>query len=131
MDWYIQVWKKYAVFSGRARRKEYWYFALFNTLVLIGLAVIDGILRGVPIYRVATLVLLILYYLAVIIPAFAVSVRRLHDTGHSGWWMCIGFIPLIGAIILLAFHATDSQPGENRYGASPKLRSGFEPTPIG
>lgn len=131
MGWYIEVWKKYAVFEGRSRRREYWYFALFNILIIIGLAVIAGILRDAPIYHAAALALLGLYYLAVLIPAISVSVRRLHDTGHSGWWLLVALIPFVGGVILLVFHVMDGQPGENPYGLNPKARSGFEPTPIG
>jgi uncharacterized membrane protein YhaH (DUF805 family) len=119
MNWYFQVLKKYAVFGGRARRKEYWYFVLFNILISIVLAIIDrvagtlsasggiGLLGG-------------LYMLAVLIPGLAVSVRRLHDTNRSGWWFLIVLVPLIGAIVLLVFFVQDSQPSENQYGPNPK-----------
>jgi uncharacterized membrane protein YhaH (DUF805 family) len=119
MNWYLEVLKKYAVFNGRARRKEYWYFLLFNIIVSIVLAVIDdvtgsfspeagmGLLGGI-------------YTLAVLIPSIAVSVRRLHDTERSGWWLLIGLIPLIGAIVLIVFMVQDSKPGQNQYGANPK-----------
>lgn len=117
MSWYLEVLKKYAVFSGRARRKEYWLFLLFNVLISIGLAIIEGAAgltyRGYGVLR-------FYYLLAVLIPWIAVSVRRLHDTGHSGWWLLISFIPLIGAIALLVFYLQDSQPGENQYGPNPK-----------
>jgi len=119
MNWYIKVLKQYADFSGRARRKEYWFFFLFNIIIGIGLAVIDsvtgtfneehgmGLLGGI-------------YMLAVLIPGLAVSVRRLHDTDRSGWWVLIGFIPLIGAIVLIVFMVLDSKPGRNQYGGNPK-----------
>lgn len=113
MNWYIEVLKKYAVFSGRARRKEYWFFILFNTIISFGLILVEvsaggpGIVVGI-------------YYLAVMIPSLAVLVRRLHDTNRSGWWLFINFIPLIGSIILLVFLVQDSQPDENRYGPNPK-----------
>jgi uncharacterized membrane protein YhaH (DUF805 family) len=113
VDWYLEVLKKYAVFSGRARRKEYWTFLLFN--IIIGL-VLGGIawLAGGPD------VLGSIYSLVVLIPGIAVSVRRLHDTDRSGWWLLIGLIPLIGAIVLLVLMAQDSQPGANQYGPNPK-----------
>ncbi len=114
MSWYVQVLKKYVVFGGRARRKEYWYFALFNLIFALVLGVIDGLVGTYS-------VLSSLYSLAVLLPAIGVSVRRLHDTGRSGWWLFIGLIPLIGAIILLVYMVSDSQAGTNEYGASPKL----------
>jgi len=116
-DWYMQVLKKYAVFSGRARRKEYWFFILWYVIISIGLAIIDSV-AGLHIGKAG--VLQTLYALALLIPSLAVAVRRLHDTGRTGWWLLIGLIPLIGAIVLLVFMFTDSQPGENEYGSSPK-----------
>ncbi len=116
MNWYVEVLKKYAVFDGRARRSEYWYFFLFNFiagfvlgLVDIGLAAVLGMgfLSG-------------LYGLAVLIPGIAVSVRRLHDTNRSGWWLLIGLIPVIGALVLLFFMVQDSTPGKNQFGDNPK-----------
>lgn len=113
MNYYIGCWKKFAEFSGRARRTEYWMFILFNFIVSLGVGLVDallgtgGILGG-------------LYNLAVLIPSFAVCARRLHDTDRSGWWMLIGLIPIIGWIILLVFLVTDSKPGANRFGANPK-----------
>ena len=119
MSWYLEVLKKYAVFSGRARRKEYWYFVLFNILASIVLGIIDGVTGC---FNAATGVGLLggIYSLAMIIPSISVSVRRLHDTGRSGWWLLIGLIPLIGAIVLLVFMVRDSFPDDNEYGASPK-----------
>ena len=111
MSWYLLVLKKYAVFSGRARRKEYWYFILFNAIIGIVLSLID-MLWGYPL-------LYWLYSLAVFLPALGVSIRRLHDTGRSGWWLLIGLIPLIGALILLIYMVSDSQEGTNQYGPSP------------
>ena len=119
MNWYVQVLKKYAVFSGRARRKEYWYFALFNFIIGFVLGLIDAVL-GLTMVGTSGL-LSSLYFLAVLLPTIGVSVRRLHDTGRSGWWILIGLIPLIGAIILLFYMVSDSQEGTNQYGPSPKL----------
>ena len=113
LKWYLEVLKQYAVFSGRARRKEYWLFVLFNTIIDLVLGVIEGLASGPGI-------LASIYSLAVLIPSIAVSVRRLHDTDRSGWWLLIVLIPLIGAIVLLVFMAQDSQPGENQYGPNPK-----------
>ena len=117
MEWYLAVLRKYAEFSGRARRKEYWMFFLFNFLIGCGLAILEltlGLAGGL--YGPLTL----LYSLAVLVPGLAVTVRRLHDTGRSGWWLLIGFVPLLGAIVLLVFMLTDGQPGPNQYGPNPK-----------
>ena len=121
MSWYVKVLKKYAVFSGRARRKEYWYFALFNFIIGLVLSLIDvsiGLLLGfLWFYGVLSWI----YYLAVLVPSIAVTVRRLHDTGRSGWWIFIGLIPFVGGIILFVYMVLDSQAGTNQYGPSPKL----------
>lgn len=118
MNWYLEVLKKYAVFSGRARRREYWFFALFNVIVTAVFAVLDNVLGfgGEAGYGVLTG----LYSLAILLPAIGVTVRRLHDTSHSGWWLLIVFIPIIGALILLYFTIKDSDPGANQYGPRPK-----------
>ena len=122
MSWYIQVLKNYAVFSGRARRKEIWYFVLISYIISTVLWWIDSLIGTYQIDNLWTIyVLFSLYGLAVLLPSIGVSIRRLHDTGRSGWWIFIGLIPLIGAIILLVFFVTDSQPGTNQYGPSPKL----------
>jgi uncharacterized membrane protein YhaH (DUF805 family) len=119
MHWYLSVLKQYAVFSGRARRKEYWMFVLFNLIFLIAALILDNVL-GTAIENVGYGLFYILYSLAVLIPALAVAVRRLHDIGKSGWWLFISFIPLIGGIWLLVLLATDGQAGENKYGPNPK-----------
>jgi len=119
MDWYLEALKKYAVFSGRARRKEYWYFALFNIIASIALGFIDG-LSGFFSPEAGIGLLGGLYSLAILIPSIAVSIRRLHDTDRSGWWLLISIIPLIGAIVLLVFLIQDSSPNDNRFGANPK-----------
>jgi uncharacterized membrane protein YhaH (DUF805 family) len=113
MNWYLDVLKKYAVFNGRARRTEYWMFFLFNIIIAIVLAVIEGIIGSPG-------VLGLIYGLAVLLPGIGVSIRRLHDTNRSGWWLLIGLVPVIGAIVLLVFFVQDSQPGENQYGPNPK-----------
>ena len=121
MSWYLQVLKKYAVFSGRARRKEYWYFSLFNMLIGIALALVDVSFNQ----EVGGGLLYAIYSLAVLIPGLAVCVRRLHDTGRSGWWLLIGFVPLIGIIVLIVFTAQDSHLGENQYGPNPKEATAY------
>ncbi len=118
MNYYTDVLKKYAVFSGRATRKEYWMFVLFNFIISIIIGIV-GSLSSLVI-RVDLSILSFLYLLAIIIPSIAVGVRRLHDTDHSGWWMFISLIPLVGTIILLVFLVTDSDAGENKYGQNPK-----------
>ena len=110
MNWYLAVLKKYAVFSGRARRKEYWTFFLVNLVI--------GFIGGfIPIINI----LVGIYCLAILIPGIAVAMRRLHDTNRSGFWLLITFIPIIGAIVLLIFFAQDSDEGANRYGPNPKV----------
>jgi uncharacterized membrane protein YhaH (DUF805 family) len=119
MNWYLEVMKKYVTFSGRARRKEYWMFVLVNGIIAFVLATIQS--ATVDSNGQSPLVILTsLYSLAVFLPSLAVSVRRLHDTGHSGWWYLIVLVPLIGAIVLLVWFVSDSQPGENQYGPNPK-----------
>ena len=117
MSSFIEVLKKYAVFSGRARRKEYWMYTLF---VVIIYAVLLGI--GIAIKAPA---IAIVFYVAILLPSLAVGVRRLHDIGRSGWWLLFGIVPLAGPITLLVFTCTDSQPGVNKYGPNPKEIDGI------
>jgi uncharacterized membrane protein YhaH (DUF805 family) len=120
MDWYLKVIRNYVGFSGRARRKEYWMFALINILISIVLGVVDGMF-GLKVGGEQGAGLLgLIYSLAILLPSIAVGVRRLHDTGRSGWWMLIAFVPLIGVIVLIVFFVLDSQPGSNEYGPNPK-----------
>jgi len=113
---YLEVLKKYAVFEGRARRKEYWTFFLVN----VAIAFVTGFIGGI--LGIAGLVnfVVVVCSLAILVPSIAVGIRRLHDTGRSGWWLLIGFIPLIGTIVLIVFMIADSVPGENEYGPNPK-----------
>jgi uncharacterized membrane protein YhaH (DUF805 family) len=120
MNWYLEVLKKYAVFNGRARRKEYWYFHLFNIIINTVLTVIEVITGSFSPEAGIGFLLGGIYALAVLIPGIAVSVRRLHDTERSGWWFLIVLVPIIGAIVLLVFMVQDSKPGQNQYGANPK-----------
>ncbi len=119
MNWYVKVLKNYAVFSGRARRKEYWMFVLFNFIFSVIAIILDNIL-GLAFENVGYGPIYLLYSLAVFIPSLAVSVRRLHDIGKSGWFILISLIPFIGPIWLLVLMCTDSEPGENDYGPNPK-----------
>jgi uncharacterized membrane protein YhaH (DUF805 family) len=113
MEWYIKVLQNYVGFQGRARRKEYWMFVVISFVISIILEVLQSVLH-------LRQVLTSLYSLAVLLPSLAVSIRRLHDTGRTGWWVLIGIIPIIGTIILLVFMFFDSQEGENKYGPNPK-----------
>jgi len=119
MNWYLIALKKYAVFSGRSRRKEYWYFYLFYILFIFVLTFIDVMIGT---YDAVAEIGLIggVFVLFMLIPLLATSVRRLHDTDRSGWWLLIALIPLIGAIVILVFTLQDSKPGENQYGSNPK-----------
>jgi uncharacterized membrane protein YhaH (DUF805 family) len=119
MNWYLKVMKNYVGFSGRARRKEYWMFYLFN-LIFAGIAAILDNVLGITIENYGYGPIFCLYYLIILLPALAVSVRRLHDVGKSGWFLLISFVPLIGAIWLLVLMVTEGQSGKNKYGVSPK-----------
>ena len=121
MNWFLIAMKKYATFSGRAQRTEYWYFILFYILILFGLSIIDSI-TGSFSAEAGIGLLGGLFSLALFIPSIAVGVRRLHDTGRSGWWLFIMLIPLVGAIVLLVFTVQDSSAGDNAYGPNPKSR---------
>ncbi|MNJ56322.1 Inner membrane protein YhaH [compost metagenome] len=114
MDWYLKVLKNYVGFEGRARRTEYWMFILFNFIVSIVLSIV-GALVGLD------SILAYVYAAAVLLPSLAVAVRRLHDTGRSGWMILLSLIPFIGSIILIVFMCQDSEPGENQYGPNPKI----------
>ena len=106
MNSYVAVLKKYGVFSRRAQRSEYWMFAIVNSLVVLALTFIAGA-TGLPLLGV----LGIGYSVAVLIPSLAVTVRRLHDTGRSGWWLLVGLVPYVGAIVILIFMLLDSERG--------------------
>jgi len=115
IDYYKLAFQRYADFEGRSRRSEYWYFVLFNTLAAYALLFLGGFVNpmaGVALYGV--------YLLAAIVPSFAVAVRRMHDVGKSGWLLLVSLIPLVGAILLLVWFITDSDPGVNQWGDSPK-----------
>ena len=120
MNWYITVLKKYAVFGGRARRKEYWYYYLISMIIGIVLTIID-VMTGSYNADAGMGILSGIYSFAVLIPTIAVGVRRLHDTNRSGWRMLFALIPLVGPIVLIVFLASDSKPDENQYGVNPKL----------
>jgi len=119
IDYYTGVLKNYAGFEGRARRAEYWQFVLGNVIVAVVLAILGALIKFPY--------LVILYYLAILVPTLAVGVRRLHDTSKSGWWLLIALVPFVGGIILLVFTCLDSTPGDNQYGPNPKGVGGGYP----
>jgi len=112
MSWYLMVWKKFAEFQGRSRRSEYWFFFLFNTLAAIVLFIIGSIVHFL-------FILYPLYVLAAFIPGLAVSVRRLHDAGKSGFWFFIVLVPIAGPIYILYLMCQPSQTASNTYGSVP------------
>ena len=116
MSWYLAVLKNYAGFSGRARRTEYWMFVLCNIVV----SIVIGILAPLIFSGIIANTIGWAYLLVVLIPSLAILARRLHDIDRSGWWILIGFIPLIGAIVIFIFSVLDSTPGTNSYGPNPK-----------
>lgn len=127
MNWYLEGFRKYATFSGRARRKEYWMFYLFNVLAMTVLSVpffISLAGEDAESGSMGLLSLPIIYILGTIIPWIALTTRRLHDTNRSGWWQLISFVPYIGGIVLFIFTLFDGTPGENDYGVDPKGRDG-------
>ncbi|MEU9292113.1 DUF805 domain-containing protein [Streptomyces sp. NPDC048266] len=117
MNWYLEAFKKYAVFSGRARRKEFWMFQLISLIVAIVLYGID-LAIGMPLLGS-------LYALAVLLPALGLLVRRLHDTDRSGWWILIGLVPLVGSIVLIVFTCLEGDQRENAHGPNPKLAPAY------
>jgi len=111
MEYFIDAFKKYADFSGRATRKQYWMFILFYIIIYIALTVIDVVLQ--------TFILGLIFSLALFIPSISIAARRLHDTGRTGWWQLIYLVPLIGLIVMIVFLVQDSHD-ENQYGPNPK-----------
>ncbi|MEQ1174908.1 DUF805 domain-containing protein [Acinetobacter lwoffii] len=113
IDWFVKGLKNYANFTGRARRKEFWFFALTQFIILIIAQILDAILGSEFLFYVLTV-------LALFIPALAVSIRRLHDIGKSGWWYLIGLVPLIGFILLIIWFATETKQNNNEWGQPAK-----------
>ncbi|TDU86624.1 uncharacterized membrane protein YhaH (DUF805 family) [Kribbella voronezhensis] len=123
MQWYTDVLKKYIQFSGRARRKEFWMFALFNAIISIVLSIIDNA-AGLT-NSTGNGVLGSIYSLAVLLPSLAVAARRLHDTDRSALWLLLIFVIVIGWIVLLVFYIQEGTPGDNKYGPDPKAAERF------
>ncbi len=130
MGWYLIAWKRASDFSGRSRRSEYWMFMLIHVVIyLILFVAVEAAASAFVTPHFASLtvplfLLCFIYGLAATIPGLAVSVRRLHDVGKSGWWMLLVFVPVLG-LLLIIFFAFDSEPGANQYGPDQK-----PPTPF-
>jgi uncharacterized membrane protein YhaH (DUF805 family) len=122
MNWYLKVLGQYLDFNGRARRKEYWMFVLFNTIFAISAVLLDHAF-GITFGDIPYGPLYALYGLAIFIPGLAVLVRRLHDSGKSGWLVLIALIPIIGTIWILVLLLTDSESGTNKWGPNPKTNN--------
>lgn len=120
-------WSRFADFKGRSRRSEYWYVQLFLVVTNLAVAGIDLALMDGDLDRFIANggggIVGLIWIFATIVPALAVLIRRLHDTGRTGWWALVGFVPFVGAIVLLVFTVSDSSNGENKYGTSPKASS--------
>mgnify|MGYP000229162830 CR=1 FL=1 len=124
MNTYLIPWKKYMDFSGRAPRKEFWTFYLVNAavVILVGAFYGDGLMRhpmGISVYSPSVDTFLFAFLVVAFFPTLAVIVRRLHDTGRRGWWVLLGFVPVVGGLILLILLLFESQAGANRYGPAP------------
>jgi uncharacterized membrane protein YhaH (DUF805 family) len=115
MNWYLEPFKKYIDFNGRARRKEYWYFLLFNTIISLVLALVFA--RGID----GESLINSIYSAIIFLPTLALGSRRLHDTNRSAWWLLVSFIPLFGMLLLFYFFAQESEITANEYGKNPKL----------
>lgn len=121
MEWMLMPVRRYADFSGRSRRKEFWMFQLGIVLLYIAVVILGAILGAISETRAGiVMIIFAIAMLGLIIPSLAVAVRRLHDQDKSGWMILLGFIPLIGGIILLVFYCTEGTPGPNQYGPDPK-----------
>ena len=131
MNWYLDAFKnKYADFNGRARRTEYWMFMLFHILAIFILAFLAGAMTGLG-WESMGWILLVIYVLLSFIPALSITVRRLHDTGKSGWFYLLTFIPYVGGFILLVFTVQDSENTYNKWGPNPKSPNTDEINEIG
>ena len=117
----LEPYRRYADFQGRASRSEYWMFALFFFIVVVGIVIVRTVLVAIGGETLGYLAaaVYVLFVLGSLIPSIAVGIRRLHDTGRSAWWILIAFIPLIGSIVLLVFYCLPSTPGPNRFGPQP------------
>lgn len=119
MKWYIKVIQNYVNFKGRARRTEYWMFALFNSIFMLSAVMFDNLL-DIVFYDAVYGPIYFIYSLLVLLPSLAVAVRRLHDIGKSGWYLLLSLIPIVGQIWLIVLLAQDGEPSLNLYGPNPK-----------
>lgn len=120
MSWYIKVLKNYFNFDGRARRKEYWMFTLIHAIIIAILIFAAGANSSSSYRGPSSLeIILGLYLLATLLPSLAVTVRRLHDTDRSGWWILVYWLPFLGPIFLLVFTVLPGTPGDNSFGSDP------------
>ena len=123
MEWYLKVMREnYANFNGRARRKEYWMFTLFHILLVVACAFALALLSATGLHSLTLLVAIISItaILAHVVPSIAITVRRLHDVGQSGWFLLLAFIPYIGNLIIFVFSIIEGNKGTNKYGPDPK-----------
>ena len=122
MEWYLKVMREnYANFNGRARRKEYWMFSVFFLLFALLAGFVIGILSAVgETAAMIAIILAVVWYFAHLVPSLAVTVRRLHDTGKSGWFYLLAIIPYIGGLIIFIFTVIEGDKGDNKYGPDPK-----------
>lgn len=119
MEWFIYALRRYNDFNSRSRRREYWLFVLFYILLGIGAHFLDSLFGFADVGQVYGPIYS-LYIIIMLLPSIAVAVRRLHDIDKSGWWLFIGFIPIIGFIWLLIYFLREGTYGSNQYGPDPK-----------
>jgi len=124
MKYYLLAFKNYFSFRGRSNRSEYWYFVLFHIVFVLGALMLDFAIifnNGNPVAFVY-----LFYFLATFIPALAVTVRRLHDTDKSGWWMFVSLIPIVGSVWMIVLMASEGTRGDNKYGPDPNGHPTFD-----
>jgi len=126
LDWAVLPLKRYTDFSGRSRRKEYWFFVLGVFIVAIVLSILEGIVGLSGMIGGAYGPLTALFFLGIIVPSIAVQVRRFHDQDKSGWWVLIGLVPIVGGLVVLVFMFLEGTKGPNRFGPDPKAENSAE-----
>ena len=120
---FVDVVKRYVDFNGRATRSEFWYFTLANAILGFILGIILGISGLIsPSLAYLLVLLIVLFFLALLLPSLSLTVRRLHDTNKSAWWLLLALVPIIGPLALLFFYCQDGTPGRNQFGPDPKGR---------